>query len=286
MTRFSPCQECRTIPELRRNRTGRFARILQQALAVAVLACLLPTPSVQAATASELFADGNRLFRDDLYWAALLRYREAADAGMDTPLLHYNTGVAHYRAGQHVRARNALEKSADYGPLAAISHYNLGLNAYRMGNLAEALRWFRQARDQQQRRDISRLAGRAISQMQRELEATAPVATVAAIQERERSFTHLDLRIRSGAGMDSNVFRSPDTPYVDVSDPAQPLITPEVQSGLYVPISVYAKYKVNSLENEGFFGSYRFGGRFYQDKNLKNGDEFLHEIRLRQRIPP
>ena len=50
-----------------------------------------------AATAGELFADGNRLFRDDLYWAALLRYRQAGEAGMDTPLLHYNTGVAHYK---------------------------------------------------------------------------------------------------------------------------------------------------------------------------------------------
>ena len=57
-----------------------------------------------SATASELFADGNRLFRDDLYFAALLRYREAAAAGMDTPLLHYNTGVAHYKADQYVRA--------------------------------------------------------------------------------------------------------------------------------------------------------------------------------------
>lgn len=278
MTRFSPRQECRTILELQRNRTGKIARVLQQTLAIAVLVCLLPAASVQAATASELFADGNRLFRDDLYWAALLRYREAAEAGMDTPLLHYNTGVAHYRAGQHVRARNALEKSAGYGPLAAISHYNLGLNAYRMGNLAEALRWFRQARAQQQRPDISQLAGRAISQVQGDIQAAAPVAAVAAIEKRERSFTNLDLRIRSGAGVDSNVFRSPDTPYVDVADPAQPLVTPEVQSGFYVPISINAKYKVNSLENEGFFGSYRFGGRFYQDKNLKNGDEFLHEI--------
>ncbi len=278
MTRFAPRQESRTITDPRPNQAGRFARKLQQAVAIVVLVCVLPVSSALAATASELFADGNRLFRDDLYWAALLRYREAAAAGMDTPLLHYNTGVAHYRAGQYSRARNALEKSATYGPLEAISHYNLGLNAYRMGNLAEALRWLRQARTQQQRSDISQLAGRAISQIQRDLEATAPVTAVAAVQERERSFTNLDIRIRSGAAMDSNVFRSPDTPYVDLADPALPVVTPVVQSGLYVPISVNAKYKVNSLEHEGFFGSYRFGGRFYQDKNLKNGDEYLHEV--------
>ena len=97
------------------------------------LGCLLATGTAAAMSANELFEDGNRLFRDDLYWAALLRYREAADAGMDTPLLHYNVGVAHYKAKQHDRAKESLQKAATYQPLAAISHYNLGLNAYAMG---------------------------------------------------------------------------------------------------------------------------------------------------------
>ncbi len=230
-----------------------------------------------AATASELFADGNRLFRDDLYWAALLRYREAAEAGMDTPLLHYNTGVAHYRAKQHARAREALQKSATYGPLAAISHYNLGLNAYAMGDVDQALRWFRRARDQQQRSDISRLARRAIRQLEDELRASAPVTIEAAEKERTRNLTNLDLRVFVGAGVDDNVFRSPSDPYIDFSDPTQPLVTPVVQSGMYVPVNVFAKYQVNSLENEGFFGSYRVGGRFYQDKNLTAANEYLQE---------
>ena len=68
---------------------GRAATI---ALAVAAL-CLGLSQNAAAATASELFADGNRLFRDDLYWAALLRFQQASEAGMDTPLLHYNTGA-------------------------------------------------------------------------------------------------------------------------------------------------------------------------------------------------
>lgn len=251
--------------------------MLRRIAAAIALLCLVPAAPVLAATASELLADGNRLFRDDLYWAALLRYREAAAAGMDTPLLHYNTGVAHYRAKQHVRARNELEKSATYGPLRPISHYNLGLNAYALGDVDEALRWFRRARDQQQRRDISRLARRAIRQLQDEIDASAPVAIVAAAAERERSLTDLDVRVRVGAGMDDNVFRSPADPYVDLADPAQPLVTPVVQSGLFVPVSISATYQVNSLENEGFFGSYRFGGRFYQDKTLSAADEHLQE---------
>jgi tetratricopeptide (TPR) repeat protein len=250
---------------------------LKRLIALAALICLIPAVPAAAATASELFADGNRLFRDDLYWAALLRYREAADAGMDTPLLHYNTGVAHYRAKQHARAREALQKSASYGPLAPISHYNLGLNAYAMDDIDQALRWFRRARDQEQRTDIRRLARRAIRQLEDEIKASAPVTTVAAERERTRNLTSLDLRVRVGAGVDDNVFRSPADPYIDFANPAQPLVTPVVQSGVYVPVSVIAKYQVNSLENEGFFGSYRFGGRFYQDKNLSAADEYRQE---------
>lgn len=230
-----------------------------------------------SATASELFADGNRLFRDDLYWAALLRYREASEAGMDTPLLHYNIGVAHYRAKQHARASDALQKAASYGPLTPISHYNLGLNAYAMGDINVALRWFRLARDQQQRSDISQLARQAIRQLQDEVAASTPVTIVAIAEERERNLIDLDIRVRVGAGVDDNVFRSPAVPYIDLANSAQPLVTPEVQSGFFVPISLRAKYQVNSLENEGFFGSYRFSGRFYQDKNLQAADEHFQE---------
>jgi hypothetical protein len=83
-------------------------RMPARAFAAAVaLVCLLAGTTAAAMSADELFRDGNRLFRDDLYWAALLRYEQAAEAGMDSPLLHYNTGVAHYKAGQHIRARES-----------------------------------------------------------------------------------------------------------------------------------------------------------------------------------
>jgi tetratricopeptide (TPR) repeat protein len=240
--------------------------------------CLGLPQSAAAATTSELFADGNRLFRDDLYWAALLRYQQAADAGMDTPLLHYNTGVAHYKAQQHVRARESLLEASQYGPLQPISHYNLGLNAYAQGDIDEALRWFRRARDQEQRKDISRLAQRAITQLNRELAIADPIKVPATVRERERKFTNFDLRARVGVGIDDNVYRSPSTSYIDLSNPAQPLVTPNVQQGTFIPVSLFAKYQVNSLENEGFFGVYRLGGRYFQDSELSNANEYLHEL--------
>ena len=116
-------------------------------------------------TAQQYFADGNRLFRDDLYWAALLRYRQAAEEGLSTPLLHYNMGVAHYRAGQHIRARESLLKARDDASLRVVVHYNLGLNAYQLGDTEEALRWFRLARDQDQNEKIQDYALVAISRI-------------------------------------------------------------------------------------------------------------------------
>jgi tetratricopeptide (TPR) repeat protein len=253
---------------------GRTATI---ALVMAAI-CLGVPQNAAAATASDLFADGNRLFRDDLYWAALLRYQQASDAGMDTPLLHYNSGVAHYKAQQYVRARKSLLEASQYGPLQPISHYNLGLNAYAQGDIDEALHWFRLARDQQQRKDISRLANRAILKLNRELALAEPIKVPATVRERERKFTNFDLRARVGVGIDDNVFRSPSDSYVDLANPAQPLVTPNVQQGTFIPVSVFAKYQVNSLENEGFFGLYRLGGRYFQDSELSNANEYLHEI--------
>ena len=40
---------------------------------LATFALLAPVQPAQAMTAEQYFADANRLFRDDLYWAALLR---------------------------------------------------------------------------------------------------------------------------------------------------------------------------------------------------------------------
>ena len=247
--------------------------------AAATLLIITMTHVAWGATASELFADGNRLFRDDLYYAALLRYNEAIEAGMDTPLLHYNIGVANYKAQQYERARDALLKASIYAPLAAVSHYNLGLSEYRLGNHEQALEWLRRAANQDESKEIARLARRAISQIEAEVAEEAPVMERAVVVQRERQFTNLDLRVRSGVGFDDNAFRSPAEPYLDLSDPNLPVIVvPEVQSGVYIPFSLSARYQVNALENEGFFGSYRFGGRFYQDKALDNADEYLQEV--------
>ena len=231
-------------------------------------------------TAYETFQDGNRLFRDDLYWAALLRYRQAAEAGLDTPLLHYNTGVAHYRAGQYIRARASLLKAVPAPELRVLAQYNLGLNAYAAGNIDEALDWFRQARDQEENSQVRRLAITAITRIQSARRAEDPVVVHEERRREERKIGEFSLSAMVGFGTDDNVYRSPENPYIDLSDPAQPVVVPEVQSGAFIPVDLAARYDVNSLKFESFFGEYRMQGRFYQDKDLDSANEYSHELRF------
>jgi len=229
-------------------------------------------------TADEYFEDGNRLFRDDLYWAALLRYRQASESGMNTPLLNYNMGIAHYQAGQHIRAREVLMKALDSPSLRVPAQYNLGLNAYAAGNEAEALRWFRLARDQQVNEKLADYARVAIARIREQQVLDDPIVIEAKKQRRKARFADLDLRATVSFGTDSNVFRSPADAYIDFSDPALPLVTPEARSGAYMPVDLSARYTVNSLPFEGFFTGYRLSGRYYQDKELDNANEYSHEF--------
>jgi hypothetical protein len=244
-----------------------------------LLASLVVAGPALALTAQETFEDGNRLFRDDLYWAALLRYRQAAEAGMDTPLLHYNAGVAHYRAKQHIRAREAFLKALDSPGLRVLAHYNLGLNAYAAGDADEALSWLRQARDQDENAEIRKLATTAIARLRMQQRAEDPIV-IRERREEERKIGEFDLSAKVGFGTDDNVYRAPEDPYIDFADPNLPIVTPEVLSGTYVPADFAVRYNVNSLKYESFFGEYRLNGRYYTDAELESANELSHELRL------
>ena len=249
-------------------------------LLLASMAVVAPARHAAAMTAEQYFDDGNRLFRDDLYWAALLRYRQAADEGLDSSLLHYNMGVAHYRAQQHIRARESLQRAADDPSLRIAARYNLGLNAYAAGNREEALRWFRLVRDQDANKILQQYAVVAISRIRDAKEQPDEFEERVAERKKKREFADLRFRVRVSFGNDDNVFRSPSEPYIDFSVPGEPLVTPVVQSGVFMPVSLSAKYMINSLPFEGFYAAYRLAGRYYQDKELENANEYLHEVRV------
>lgn len=264
------------------------------ALALLIVSVGLTVPvAAQTLGPSEALADGNRLFRDDLYWAALLRYRQAAAAGLQSPVLDYNSGVAHYKARQFERATQHLLKAAESPQLAVVAHYNLGLTAMASGNNFDALTWLRRARDQERSRQISRLATKAIEriraeavaeravELEAEAEAVVEDRPLRTLERDPREFAELDFYARAGFGTDDNAYRTPSVSYIDIADPNQPVqVDPVVQSGSFVPVSVGAKYTVNSFEYESFFARYRGTGRFYSDELLKNADEYTQELSI------
>jgi tetratricopeptide (TPR) repeat protein len=254
-------------------RTSSFALML-----LAALIAVLPAGHAAAMTADEYLTDGNRLYYNDLYWAALLRYQQAADEGLDSAVLHYNMGVAHYRAGQLIRSRQAFERALEHPTLQIAARYNLGLVANALGDDAEALRWFRLVSTQQGNENIRELALAATARLEAERLNAGQGMLTAEQDENERPFTNLAFRMRIGFASDDNVFRSPNQNYVDLAAPGQPIVTPEPVSGNYVPLTLAAKYSINSLPFEGFYGAYRFAGRYYVDELLENGNEYLHEV--------
>ncbi|MBT8100849.1 MAG: hypothetical protein KJO82_13925, partial [Gammaproteobacteria bacterium] len=97
-------------------------------------------------------------------------------------------------------------------------------------------------------------------------------------RKRESRFSDFELSALLSFGTDSNVFRSPEDPYNDFSEVTAPLVIPTVTSGAYMPFDLKVKYKINAFKYEGFFGSYRVAGRYFQDKDLENANEYAHEL--------
>ena len=227
-----------------------------------------------AQTAAELLAEGNQLVRSGIYRTALLRYREAAAAGLDTPLLHYNLGVVHYQLGDFAESADEFARAAALPALGALASYNRGLALRAAGDSAAASEAFRTAADSADDRDLRRLAAAAADEGVGESPAPSSSARrVAFVAEPTERFGALELTAAARLGQDDNVYRTPGEPYTDLSDPAQPLVTPVVHSASFMPAELHAAYV---LENEAgdteFLFRYDMNGAFY-DAEFSNATE-------------
>jgi Tetratricopeptide repeat len=238
---------------------------------------VLALPVAAQPDAAAVFRDANALMRSGVYRTALLRYREAAAAGFDTPLLHYNMGVAHYRLDQYAAAAAEFQKAQSDPQLAPLATYNLGLVHRAAGDSAEAVAAFKAAADMADRRDLRRLAERA---------AAAPVANAdAGTQRRVRPTLNrreplgqFRFSVLARAGQDDNVYRAPADPYVDLSDSAQPTVTPVPQASTFMPVDLFARYLLpNEKGDTNFVFSYGLDGDFYPA-------EFSNATRFSQRL--
>lgn len=213
------------------------------------------------ASAEQYFDIGNSAFRQGNYESALANYSDAMTEGKDDARLFYNMGLAHYRLDQYPQAKRAFEESSKDAGLAALSYYQLGVLARKSGNVSEAEDWFIRARSNAKSDKLRKQSSRALEVIgagQPEFEFSASL----------------------GFGYDSNAFRTPKDPYLDLSRAVPVLVDPNVQSGAYLPAKVNFEYMNPVGHNSRFVTSYRYRGDIHLDSELSNADESSHRLKL------
>lgn len=254
---------------------------------VCFLLATLSSPAWAQPDADASFREGNQLFRSGLYHAALLRYGEAAAAGLDTPLLHYNLGVVHYKLGDYELAIPRFEQALTSTALVPLASFNLGLAHRAAGHLEEARDWFQRTIDagaNRRLRELAERAARAAPESPRTTRtarttpsAARPVDPREPIPARGRVG---ELRLLASAryGQDDNVYAAPAEPYVDIGVPGQPIVTPVVQSAGFMPVDVIAEYVMqNEAGDTDFIFGYRFSGDFY-DSEFSNANQISQRL--------
>ena len=88
--------------------------------------------------------EGNRLFSEGKFSEAVESYGQALVDHPDSPLLNFNMGTAHYKAGQYTQALSSFsrvqagsENSDKDSERTARTAYNMGNTQYQMGAQAE-----------------------------------------------------------------------------------------------------------------------------------------------------
>ena len=79
----------------------------------------------------------------------------------------------------------------------------------------------------------------------------------------------------AGLGYDSNVYDSPKTPYFDQALLVPAVVTPNVQSGVFVPLEFDARYLADNMEFR-----YQFDGELYPSSKLSNANSYDHDVTL------
>lgn len=83
-----------------------------------------------------------------------------------------------------------------------------------------------------------------------------------------------------GLGFDSNAYRTPSDPYVDFAPTIPVAITPNVQSGFFVPLEGDVKYHGrHGRQRIGFIAEYGINADIYPGSELENATTFSHSLR-------
>ena len=111
----------------------------QRLLLSCALLCVAWTDSLRSQV-----VEGNRLFSEGKFSDAVESYGQALVDHPDSPLLNFNMGTAHYKAGKYTQALSSFsrvqagsENSDKDSERAARTAYNMGNTQYQMGAQAE-----------------------------------------------------------------------------------------------------------------------------------------------------
>jgi tetratricopeptide (TPR) repeat protein len=252
-------------------------------LRVLVLCALIPAMNAGAdaagATASaDTIREGNRAFRDGNYEAAISRYLAAHPQGEEGAVARFNLGVAYYRLGDYAQAEWWLLRSAQDSRFSLKARYNLGLVYWARGNTRSAQSEFKAVERFSQSRQLRSLAHQGLREINRGADSPA--------LRRSRA-TGIDegysVRASMSYGNDDNVFHSPDAPYLDLTQPGPPLVTPTKFSGAFAEADVTAQNILWSGRHVLLRTAYDFNGRYYTDRQFQNADEYTHRLSVSAR---
>ena len=193
-----------------------------------------------------------------------------------SPLDHYNLAVSYYKLEDYDNAETHFLEASVEPKLRTVSFYNLGLVAKQAGQDTIARSWFAQTQNEAGDSRIATLAGRATDAM-----GQPPKPSQPRWRRHEPKFMDMVyVDFETGYASNSNVFRSPAQPYVDLSDPLTPTVTPIVSSGTFVPVYAQTELRWGTHEHSHFNVSYEFDGRIYSDAELSLADEMAHSISI------
>lgn len=100
---------------------------------------LLALAGLAHAADADNWAAGQQAFGDGEYDSALLYFRSARDAGLDSPAVHYNIAVSQFKLGRYHDAAQTFALIERHFPkMRGLAAYNRGLVARRLGNMADA----------------------------------------------------------------------------------------------------------------------------------------------------
>ena len=253
---------------------------LYRALIGVVIFASWLSPLYAQTDAESIFRDANGLFRSGIYSSALRRYREAAAAGLDTPLLHYNTGVVAHKLGQYSLAEESFKRAQLSPELAAIATYNLGLTYRRLGRRADAEAAFRLAASSTRNRELANLAERAARSVAPPVERSRRGGIDRLAQSSPEPKGGLRLLMSARLGQDDNIYRTPAEPYVDLAAPGQPLVEPVVVSSSFIPVDVLAEYTLqNEARDTMFLFGYRLDADLYESE-FANADRYSQRLEV------